>query len=129
MKVKEYLLHLNQVKEDRIRLRVWILICLKRINDKRISDSEDVIMKRMLNDGGSSGSSNGISNSDIELSNDVIEGLTDQMKQAINILKIRNEDLSREIGCLGRDYRILDGVLAEKKITANELWGEIAMFL
>ena len=129
MNVKEYLLHLNQVKEDRIRLRVWILICLKRINDKRISDSEDVIMKRMLNDGGSSGSSNGISNSDIELSNDVIEGLTDQMKQGIIILKRRNEDLSREIGCLGRDYRILDGVLAEKKITANELWREIALFL
>ena len=41
MTVVEYLRHLAQVKEDRIRLRVWMLICLKRINDKRISDSEE----------------------------------------------------------------------------------------
>ena len=42
------------VKEDKIRLSVRVLICLKRINDKRISDKEEANKLRKLNGGGSS---------------------------------------------------------------------------
>ena len=58
MTLVEYFRHLAQIKGDRIRLR-WMLICLKRINAKRISHSEEgVAKKRKLSDGvGSSSSS------------------------------------------------------------------------
>ena len=60
MTVVDYFRHVAQIKEDRVRLRVWVLIYLKRINDKRISDREEGEAKRRkINDGGSSSSSSG----------------------------------------------------------------------
>ena len=102
--------HLAQVKEDRIRLRVWMLICLKRINDKRISDSEEGEAKRRkLNDGGSSSSSS--SNLVLRRSSRIGGG-----KSGDNT----NQQEQR---------RLFNGVLAESKITAFEMWREIAMLL
>ena len=94
MNVKEYLLHLNQVKEDRIRLRVWVLICLQRINDERISDSEEVNIRKKLNDCGVNSSSS-----------------------------------SSSCGGGSSARRELDGVLAEEKITAFEMWREMLMYV
>ena len=111
MTVKEYLLHLNKLKEDRIRLRVWVLICLKRINDKRISDSEEANKRRKLNDGGSSSSGSSSSGGgDVALS--------------------RSARISDSSSSSKRPQRReLNGVLAEDKITAFELWREVVMFL
>ena len=95
---KEYLPHLNKVKEDRIRLRVWVLICLKRINDKRISDREEG-KRRKLNDAGSSSSSSGGGGGEVG------GELVYVWEQGFN------------------------GVLAEDKITAFEMWREMLMFL
>ena len=50
MNVKEFLLHQNQVKRDRITRRAAVLVCLKTINDKRIKDREEG-ERRKLNDG------------------------------------------------------------------------------
>ena len=106
MTVKEYLLHLNKLKEDRIKFRVWVLICLKRINDKRISDSEEGEAKmRKLNVGGSSRDSS--NNSGRRSGGGSSDDITNQAQQRL----------------------LLNGVLAESKITAFEMWREIAMFL
>jgi len=114
MTVKEYLLHLNKLKEDRIKFRVWVLICLKRINDKRISDSEDVIKRRKLNDGGGSSSSSGV-----------------VLRRSARISS--SSSSSGGGGGGGKQVYVLehglDGVLAEDKITAFALWREIVMFL
>ena len=110
MNVKEYLLHLNKEKEDRIRLRIWVLICLKRINDKRISDSEEG-KRRKLNDGGGSSSSSS------EGGDVVLRG------------SARTSGISSSVSSQQPQRLLLNGVLAEEKITAFELWMEIAMFL
>ena len=111
MDVKEYLHHLNKVKEDRIKLRVWVLICLQRINDKRISDSKEVNKRRKLGDGSSSSSSS-------SSSNDVV------LRRSARLSGDCSSSSSQQAQRL-----LLNGVLAEEKFTAFELWMEIAMFL
>ena len=106
MNVKQYLLHLN-----RIRLRVWVLICLKRINDKRISDNVESNKRRKLGDGSSSSSSSS-SCSDVMLRRSA-----------------RLSGISSSVSSQQPQRLSLNGVLAEEKITAFELWMEIAMFL
>ena len=109
--VVEYFRHLAQVKEDRIRLRVSVLICLKRINDKRISDVEKAIKRRKLNDGGSSSSSSSSGGGEV-----MINGSS-------SMNDINSSSNQQQEG------QELNGVLAESKITAFEMWMEIAMFL
>ena len=108
------------MREDRIRLRVWVLICLKRINDKRISDrAEGEAKRRKMNDGGSSSSSS--------RSNSVSggEGGEVMLKRSARISN-RNSNNSNQQQPQRHE---LNGVLAESKITAFEMWREMAMFL
>ena len=91
MNVKQYLLHLN--KEERVRRRIPVLICLKRINDRRMRDSEEANKRSKLNDGGSSSSSSG----------------------GGDHVQVWDQELN--------------GVLAEEKIYAFDMWREIIGFL
>ena len=87
--------------QESIKKRVAVLICLKTINDARMEEAE-AAKRRRLNDGGSSSSSGsgGSNNSKI-------------VRRA-NSRSIRDE---------------FDGVSAELRITAHELWREIVTFL
>ena len=92
-------------------LALWVLICLQRINDKRISDSKEVNIRRKLGDGSSSSSSSS-SCSDVMLRRSA-----------------RLSGISSSVSSQQPQRLSLNGVLAEEKITAFELWMEIAMFL
>ena len=48
MTVVEYLRHQNALREERIKRRVAVLICLERINNERIRRGEEEV-KRKLN--------------------------------------------------------------------------------
>ena len=98
MTVKEYLLHQNRVTR-----RIAVLICLKRINDKRIKDSEEA-KRRKLDDGDSSSSSRS--------GGDVVFGSGDSISGNSSNARVE-----------------LNGVLAEEKIPPFEMWREMVMFL
>ena len=112
MTVVEYFRHVAQIKEDRVRLRVWVLICLKRIDDKRISDREDA-KRRKLNGGGRNSSSRSSSSS----SSNVVLRRSSGIKGSSS----RSSQQPQ-----GQEFK---GVLAESKITAFEMWREIVTFL
>ena len=138
---------------ERIKQRVAVLVCLKRINDKRISDREErekeqEAKRRKLNKGSSSGDSsqNTISGSSYHrdmVSAEIMEGLPTGVLTMINTMRAqleekdqKNEALKRELAerseenrQLRKEFRALNGVLAESKITAFEMWREILEFL
>ena len=92
--------------QESIKKRVAVLICLKTINNARMEEAE-AAKRRRLNDGGSSSSSSSSSSSGGGNNNSTIAGSVDRRST-------RDE---------------FDGVLAEWRITAYELWREILTFL
>ena len=147
---------------ERIQQRIAVLVCLKRINDKRISDREErekeqEAKRRKLN---ASGSSSGGSISDSTsrggscgsnmISAETMEGLPpgaltmfntmraqieekdhkiEEKDRKIEALKRELAERSEENRQLRKEFRALNGVLAESKITAFEMWREILEFL
>jgi len=84
MTVKQYLIHLNKEKEDRIRRRVAVLTSLQSINTERIAARD--------------------------------EGR--YFIWAMTRLRLGDDEAG-----------VLNGVLAEDKITAFELWREVCMYM
>ena len=99
MTVVEYLRHELALKEERIKRRVAVLICLQSINEARIRRGEEEVKRRKLNSDEGSSSGN----------NDVVVGNNATNHQP-------------QIG-------EFNGALAEDMITAFEMWMEILMFL
>ena len=85
---------------QRINERVTVLISLERINAERMRKVDEAVERMNLNDGSSSSSSNSVSVGE--------EGIVATQPQQIG------------------EFR---GVLAEKMITAFELWREILGWL
>ena len=101
MTVVEYLRYQLALKEERIKRRVAVLICVKRINNERIRRVEEEVKRREENAGQGSSSSSSSSSGGVVVVN-------------------RN-------GRVGGEF---NGVLAESMITAIELWrDEIVMWL
>ena len=92
-------MQLNMMRRTFLKKKPQFLICLQRINDKRISDSKETNKRRKLDDDSSSCSGG------------------------------RSSSSSSNCGGGSSARRELNGVLAEEKITAFEMWMEIAMFL
>ena len=136
---------------ERINKRVAVLACLKSINDRRISEREvwekEQGGKRRKLNVCSSNSSIGLSSSgsggSIVISAEMMEGLPPGVLTMINTMRAQIEEkdhkieenglnietLTRMNDGLRKDFRILNGVLAESKIAAFEMWREILMFL
>ena len=103
MTVVEYLRHQLALKEEIIKRRVAVLICVKRINNERIRRVEEEVKRREENAGQGSSSSSSSSSS----SGGVV--------------------VVNRGGRVGEEF---NGVLAESMITAIELWrDEIVMWL
>ena len=153
MTVKQYLLHQNLVKRERITLRACVLFCLKTINGKRIKDREEATKRRKLNDGessssgSSSGGGGGAHTMAISLSTGVGQFVNTLKRDYESQIKVQRREIEaqrRNIEALrnnneslrnnnenntARNNKYLDGVHAEEKITAFELWREIVMWL
>ena len=102
MTVVEYLRHELALKEERIKRRVAVLICLQSINEVRIKRGEEEVKRRKLNSGSSSSSSGGDGD-------DVV---------VMNNVPVHQPQIGE-----------FNGVLAESMITAFEMWMEIVSFL